>query len=279
MFRNFILSFLVLGVAVSIEAQSSQMKLRVEFEGNKIFSSDALLKKLNSCVAKHPDSESRYDARLFDYCLWKDVKEFILSQGYLNAKIGKSREQNGERSLNLSVPIEEGLRYRLGSISIQGAKVFTSEQLLQKLNLKTGDIADGQELYQWLDERVKKLYEDKGYNQSDFEVEPTFKPNPEKADEGTADLKIIVNEGSRFTIGRIKFVGNGQTSDRVLRSVLLIREDEIFSQQRFTESIEKLNGLGLFELIDEDGDVELKIDSEIPLINITIRVKKKILLK
>jgi outer membrane protein insertion porin family len=197
------------------------------------------------------------------------------SQGYLNAKIGKPKEQNDERSFNLIVPIEEGLRYRLGSINIQGAKVFPSEQLIEKLNLKTGNIADGQELFQWLFERVKKLYEDNGYIQNNFELEPRFKLDGEKLIEGTVDLEIVVDEGMRFTIGKIEFVGSCQTSDRVLRSALLIKEDEIFNQQRLTESIEKLNGLGLFERIDKDKDVELRTDNESPLLKINILVRER----
>lgn len=273
--RNLILLFLVLGIAISIQGQTPQSKLRVEFEGNKIFSSDALLKKLDYCVAKHSDSEDGYDARLFDYCLRKDVQEFMRSQGYLNAKISKLKEQDNVRSLNLTVRVEEGLRYRLGSINIQGAKVFTSEQLLEKLNLKTGDIADGQELVQWLFERVKNLYAENGYVQSDFELEPTFKSAAEKAGEGIADLEVIVDEGLRFTINRIEFVGNGQTSDQVLRSALLIKEKETFNQQRLVESVEKLNGLGLFEQIDKDKDVELRTDNESPLLKVTILLKER----
>ena len=62
--------------------------------------------------------------------------------------------------------------YHLGNINIQGAKIFTSEQLFNELNLKTGDIANGQELQKWLLERVKKLYEDKGYIQSFLKYNP-----------------------------------------------------------------------------------------------------------
>ncbi|CAN5694287.1 hypothetical protein BH24ACI2_BH24ACI2_09970 [soil metagenome] len=273
MMKNLILLFVLVGIAVSNHAQTPQQKIRVEFEGNKIFSSDTFLKKLNSCVAKHSDSEDKYDARLFNYCLQKDVRGFLQSQGYLNAKIDEPKVQaNGQ---TLTVTVKEGMLYHLGNVNIQGAKVFTSEQLLEKLNLKTGDIADGQELFQWLFERVKKLYEDKGYVQSDFELEPTFKPDAEKATEGIADLEIVVDEGLRFTIGKIEFIGNGQTSDRVLRSALLIKEDEIFNQQRLVESIEKLNGLGLFEQIDKDKDVELRTDNESPLLKINIRVKER----
>ena len=273
--RNLILLFLVLVIAVSIQSQTLQSKLRVEFEGNKIFASDALLKNLNSCVAKYSNSEEKYDVRLINYCLQIDVRHFMYSQGYLTAKIGELKEQNDKQSLNLRISIEEGLRYRLGNINIQGAKVFTSEQLFEKLNLKTGDIVDGQELQKWLDERVRNLYADRGYIQSNAELKPTFKPNTEKTTEGIADLEIVVDEGQRFTIGRIEFVGNGQTSDRVLRGALLIKEDETFNQQRLIESIEKLNNLGLFEQIDKDNDVELRADNESPVLKISIRVKEK----
>ncbi len=272
--KNFILLLLVLGAAVSIQAQTPQPKLRVEFEGNKIFSSDILLKKLDFCVAKSSE-EDEYDARLFNYCLQKDVRGFLQSQGYLNAKINELKNRTKEQDSIVTVSIEEGLRYRLGSINIQGAKIFTSDQLLEKLNVKTGDIADSQELFQWLYERVKKLYEDNGYVQSSFELEPTFKPDAEKVTEGIADLEVMVDEGLRFTVSRIEFVGNGQTSDRVLRSALLIKKDEIFNQQRLIESIEKLNGLGLFERIDKDRDVELRTDNESLLLKINILLKER----
>lgn len=275
MMRNLILLFVVLVVATLSQAQTAQQKFRVEFEGNKIFSSDTLLKKLNFCLAKYSDSEDKYDARLFEYCLQKDVRGFLQSQGYISAKISEPKIQKNAENLTASVSIEEGTLYRLGNVNIQGTKIFASEQLIEKLNLKTGDIADGQELRQWLFERVKKLYEDSGYIQSDFDLEPTYKPVAEKSNEGAVDLEVTIYEGQRFIIGRIEFVGNGQTSDQVLRNALLIKEDEPFSQQRFAESVEKLNGLGLFEWIDKDRDVELRTDEESSLLKIKIRVKER----
>jgi len=275
MIRNLILLLVLLGTVVSSHAQTPQRKFRVEFEGNKIFSSDTLLKKLNFCVAKYSDSEDKYDARLFNYCLQKDVRVFLQSQGYLSAKADEPKVQGNEQSLKVTFLIEEGTLYRLGNVNITGAKVFTSEQLREKLDLKTGDVADGQELRQWLFERVKKLYEDNGYIQSDFDLEPKFKPIAENETEGIADLEIVVDEGQRFIIGRIEFVGNGQTSDQILRSALLIKEDEPFNQQRLVESVEKLNGLGLFEWIDKDRDVELRTDEESSLLKVNIRVKER----
>lgn len=273
MMRNFILLFLLFGIGFSIQAQTLQPNLRVEFEGNKIFSSDTLLKKLNVCVARHSNSEEEYDVRLFNYCLLKDVLGFLQSQGYLKAKFGEPKVQKNEQSLKVVFPIEEGLPYRLGNINIQGAKAFTSEQMFEKLNLKTGDIADYQTLSQWLYESMKKLYEDKGYAQIEFDLEPILKPATEN--EGVADFEITVDEGLIFTIKTIKFVGNRKTSDQILRSTLLIKEDELFNQQHLVESVEKLNALGLFEKIDKDRDVEIRTDVESPLLQINILIREK----
>lgn len=275
MIRNLILLLVFLITAVSSPAQNPQRKLRIEFEGNKIFSSDALYKKLNFCVAKNLDSEDKYDARLFGYCLQKDVRSFLQSQGYLSAAIGEPKVQGNEQNLTVTVSIEEGTLYRLGNVSIQGAKVFTSDQLLEKLNLKPGDIAGGQELQEWLFERVRNLYGDKGYIQSNAEFELKFKPIAEKQNEGIADIKVDLDEGERFTIAKIEFAGNTQTSNRILRRTLLINEGETFNQQCLVESIEKLNGLGLFEEIDKDGDVELRTDEKSSQLKINIRVKER----
>ena len=76
-------------------------------------------------------------------------------------------------------------------------------------------------------------------------------------------------------IDRIEFIGNEQTSDQTLRGVLLVKENKPFNQQHFTESIEKLNELGLFEKIDKDNDVKFERDEESPSLKIYIYVKEK----
>lgn len=276
MIGKIILLSLFVAIAVSAHAQTLQSKIQVDFEGNKIFSSDALLQKLSPCVAKHSDSESKYDANLYKYCLQTTVLDFLRSKGYLKAKIDESKVQESEQNLKVKISVEEGISYRVGNINIQGAKVFTPEQLLEKLNLKTGDIADGHELRIWLFERLRKLYANEGYIESSFDLEPKFKTFAKKESEGLVDFEIAVDEGRRFTIARIEFAGNKRTSDQVLRSTVLIKEDEPFNHQRFEEGIEKLNGLGLFERIDKDKDVQFRSDTESSLLKLIIQVKEKL---
>jgi outer membrane protein assembly factor BamA len=122
---------------------------------------------------------------------------------------------------------------------------------------------------------LKRLYDDSGHVQSTFEFHPRFRPIPEQAREGVADIEVIVEEGRQYAIGRIEFIGNGETSDQILRDALLVKEDEIFRPSRLNEGVKKLNGLGLFSPIDKDNDVEFTVDEEIPAVKIYIRVKPK----
>jgi outer membrane protein assembly factor BamA len=199
MIGKFILFSAFLAVNFSVQAQTPQQKFLVEFEGNKVFSSDILLQKLNSCAGKYSNPEEKYDANLYEYCLRKDVLGFLRSQGYLRARIGEPKSQESEQILKVIVSVEEGIRYRLGNVNVQGTKVFTSEQLLEKLNLKTGEIAVGQELREWLFERVKKLYGNTGYIESDFDIEAKFKTIAKGESDGIADFEVVVDEGPRFT--------------------------------------------------------------------------------
>jgi outer membrane protein insertion porin family len=266
------LLLLVLGMPQKLNA--SENKIVVEFEGNKVFPSERLLKKLNLCLAKYADSPDEYRANEFEYCL-RNVQSFLRSQGYLRSVVGEPKVQKTENGLKITVPIEEGALYRLGNIKLEGAKVFSPEQLLEKLNLKTGEVADGEAIGEWLSVKMKKAYADKGYIQSDFDVEPEFKIIPKKVNEGLVNLKIVLSEGIHFTVRRITFEGNENVPDQVLRNALLIKEDEPFNEQRLIDSVKNLNDLDLFEWIDKDRDVDLRTNEEDQRLDIKVRVKER----
>lgn len=272
-FMSFLLMLsFVLGVPQ--KSAASENKMVIEFEGNKVFSSESLLKKLNLCLAKYADSPDEYNANVFECCV-RNVESFLRKQGYLRAVVSDPKVQKTGDGLKISMSVEEGMPYRLGSIKIEGTKVFSPAQLLKLLDLKTGDVADGETIGNWLSVKTKKAYADEGYIQFEYEADPEFQTNSEKENEGLVNLKINISEGIRFIVRRIEFVGNANTPDQVLRNALLIKEDEPFSEQRFIDSVKRLNDLDLFEWMDKDKDVDLLTDEEDQRLNIKIRVKEK----
>ncbi len=243
------------------------------FEGNKVFSNQELVRVANECFSKVSPDSKKYEARAVEYCL-RDVQRLLIRKGYLRATVGPQREQT-EASSQLIVPVEEGVRYRLGEIRIRGNNVFSSAQLLEMSRLKPGDIADGDEIGVWLYERTNKAYANLGYIEYTAEPELDFRPTLDGASDGVVDLTIMIEEGKAFIVRSIKFEGNGNIPADVLKRELLVVAGDVFSRERFEESVKRLNELKLFETIDPDKDVEYRSNRESPRLDIIIRVKNR----
>ena len=247
----------------------------IKFEGNTIFSSQELGDVLRRCLETGNASQLTYEERLFEYCTKFTVINHMRGRGYLRAEIGEPTKQEAESGLKITLPVEEGARYRIGNIKIDGVTIFPLDQIKEMLALKPGEVAAGMRLFKGLQEQLKKAYCDRGHIQYDYDVEPIFGAVTDGAGDGTVDLIITISEGPMFKIRKIKFVGIANTRDDVLRRELSLKEDETFSQTLFEESVERLNGLDLFDPIDWRKDVTFLTDEESGFINLIIKIKEK----
>ena len=67
------------------------------------------------------------------------------------------------------------------------------------------------------------------------------------------DVKIQVQQGEQYFVNRITFVGNDTTHDQVIRRELQLVERGVFNTEGLKYSIRRLNQLGFFEPLEEDG--------------------------
>jgi outer membrane protein insertion porin family len=246
----------------------------IDFAGNVIFSTQELASELKGCLKGSAEQPLMYDERLFEYCTRFTVTNYMRSRGYLKAVVKEPQTQETESGLKITLHIEEGSRYRLGRVKIDGANLFSHEQIIEMLELKPGDVADGEGLFTGLHERLKREYGDKGYIQYDYDVEPIFGGFADSEGDAIVDFDITINEGPLFKVHKIEFIGNTTVSDMMLRPELVLKEGEPFSQTLFDESIKRLNALGLFETID-DRHIEFRTNNEEGLLSLKINVKEK----
>ena len=257
------------------EVNKDNRSLRVVFKGNRFVSSQELTETMTRCLEPAFKAQDKYTSELGEYCSNHEVLSFVRSKGYLQAVVSKPERLETEHELKLVMNIEAGPLYRVGEIKIEGANVFSPEQIIEILGLRPGEIANGMALGDTLYERLKKAYADKGHIQYDYEVEPEFRASSSgEANEGIFDFTITISEGQQFLVRRIEFAGNERTRDSVLRRKLLIREGRVYNQELFEESLKRLNQLGLFEEISEK-DVTRRVDDETPELDIIIQVKEK----
>lgn len=245
----------------------------VRFEGNRIFSSQALEARLREYLARYQASRKGYDAETFDVCL-RMLANFVRHQGYLQAMFGEPKMQINENGLVITIPVQEGALYCLGKIRIEGSTVLSADQIRAMLSLRDGDVADGELIGKWLFEDLKKIYDDMGYLQFMAEPEPEFKVVDRDVTKGTVDFKVSIEEGQLFRIRSIRFKGDS-FSEESIRPLLLIREGDIFNRRLFENSVEKLNDSRLFEFIDKDKDVDFNSDEEDSLLDIVIRITER----
>lgn len=264
----------VFGVATVRSQEVAPGRPVLDFDGNKIFSKPELQDVANKCLDQYVDAAHPYESEQLEYCLHK-VRNYIAARGYLQVKLGKTLyAQNGNVS-QATIPVEEGALYRIGEIKIEDAKVLAPAQIITMIGLNPGDVADADKLTTAIFERVKEAYGNLGYIRYTAEITPTFHLK-DGADEGVADFTITIDEAAQFRIRSIKFTGGDSKTNELLRRELLVRDGEVYNADLFSKSITRMNNTGLFERIDADRDVEYQTDEKAAMLDLTIRLKKRI---
>ena len=268
----------------------------IQFEGSKVFKSGQLrgqmkLVKEAGLFSRIREQDILHREKL-DYDLHL-VDNYMRSKGYLQARHGEPRiEGLGRRRtgfpilplpflsstddvLRITVPINEGKLFRLGELKIEGNSIYSEAFIKAVIGLQKGEVANGEAISKALYENLKKAYGAQGFIQYTAEIQPTFKDNPQKPDEGVADFLITIDEGKQFTLRRLEFTGNTFTRDNVLRREVLINEGDIYNQNMFEYSVIRLNQLGYFNPIDKDKDADYRTNEEEALVDITLKVSEK----
>lgn len=231
----------------------------IRFVENSVFTNQELIESLKKCLGS---DWQIFEKRRYEYYVQTCTRELMFSKGYLTARIGEIEPQLVSNKIIVTIPVEEGVRFRLGEIKIEGANVFSSEQILQMLGQKAGDILDGKALREFLYEELKRIYSAKGYIQFDAEFDPEFIKPQIVGQDGKINLRIILDEGRAFKVAKLNIIGIEPSKAQQFQRMLAVKEGEIFNQVEFENAIEKINNLKKFKFIDKDRDVEMRVDEE-----------------
>jgi outer membrane protein insertion porin family len=174
---------------------------------------------------------------------------------------------HGKR-VDITIPIEEGAQYRLGTFRIEGNKLFKAKQLEPFLEMKTGNIFDVSKMRDGI-KNLTKLYGAYGY--INFVATPDPEPDRKKH---VVNLTLDFDEGQQFFVHRIEFSGNTKTRDKVIRRELLVDEGGIFNSRLWDLSILRVNQLGFFNEIKQ-ADYDIKQNPQNHTVDITLKVKEK----
>jgi outer membrane protein insertion porin family len=174
--------------------------------------------------------------------------------------------------VDITIPVEEGDRYNLGTITFKNNKAITNNKALRSLfPIKDGDVFSREKVAKGL-EALRKAYGQYGY--INFTSIPNTTFDEQKK---LVFLDIDVDEGKQFFVRRIEFSGNTTTRDKVIRREIALEEGQVYNQQLWELSLQRLNQLGYFDQLkpDDPNVTDRHLDEKEGTVDLTLKVKEK----
>lgn len=190
---------------------------------------------------------------------------FYQNHGFIEAKVGEPIVKEKNDALFITFPIEEGPRYRVGTVDIKGDLIEDKAKLISMLKIRREKFLNRKVLR---DDTLKltDLYAEHGY--AFAEIHPKVK----KSTIGKrVDITLNVDKGSLVYFNRVEIRGNTRTRDNVIRRDLDVKEGGVFDSKAIRSSTQKLQRLGFFE----EATVTPQPTMEEDKMDVIVNVKEK----
>ena len=209
-------------------------------------------------------------------------------KGFLNTKVNVNtyevkNDSVEKKRVNMLININTGNKVKIKSISFNGNDQLSDKKLRKAMkNTKKKNPIRLLKRSKYVEEDFKEdlvSLVDK-YKENGFRDARVLKDSIIYNDDKTISLVIDVEEGEKYTFGKIDFVGNTVYSDRFLSQVLRIEEGDTYNGVELKKRIadqEKPDGLDITNLYQNSGymfstinPVEVSADGNV--IDLEIRI-------
>lgn len=273
---------------------------KIRFKGNHAFSDRKLIRAMRHdrpiAIPLYfyyiPIMSKTYDRSKLNEDLEIGIRGLYQNNGYFRVTVGDPVIENIDthgnklgmpvpimgrssgKAVNLTIPIEEGERYKMGTLKIISADPDKTlslkvDALKAIFPLKPGDIFDISKVRKALED-YKKAYGEFGF--IDFVAEPETDLDDAKKE---VNLTLKFTEDKQYYVRRIEFSGNTTTRDKVIRRELLLDEGALFNNRAWEISILRLNQLDYFDRIEAEKAVEIKRNVKDGTVDLNLKLKEK----
>ncbi len=190
---------------------------------------------------------------------------FYHDRGFMDAVVGNAQITYRKNYIYITIPIEEGHRYRISRVAIGGVPQPDQKELRPQLKVKPHEFFSQEKLRDDL-EYLTRYFMNRGYAHA--EVNPHFREN---STNHTTSITYQIVKGNKFHIGRIYITGNTKTRDDVIRRQLQLVEGATFSAKKLEQSADNLRRLDFFKSVEV-----VPVETSQPnVLNLHVKVKEK----
>lgn len=243
----------------------------IHFIGNRAFDGEELRSKMVSStpgIFSFITGSGKFNEAELDRDITR-LTMFYMDSGYVNVKIEQPHiflNPDG-KTMDIVINVEEGHRYRISSIDIEGDLLFPKDRLMQEIHTKTGEWFNRSKLMEDIF-RLTDVYTDNGYAFAN--INPATSVNDK---DRTIAIDFQISKGLLTYINKIRISGNTKTRDKVIRRQMRIWEGELYRDDLVKESKKRIYATGFFDNVDittSKGSMEDSIEK----MDLDVKVKE-----
>ncbi|MBW2646963.1 MAG: outer membrane protein assembly factor BamA [Deltaproteobacteria bacterium] len=237
------------------------------FEGNDAYNSDhlqGLMKTSEKGFFSWLTSSGELNQEVLDQDITK-IAAYYHNNGYIQAKVAEPHITFADDHIYIKIKIEEGLKFGLGKVSMEGDLIKPEDELLSLIAINKEKIYNREVIRKDI-LTLLDVYSDAGYAYAD--VVPRINEDPARQ---KVDIAYTITQGQPVYFEKIIITGNTKTRDKVIRRELKVYEQELFRGKRLKQGSRNLYRLDYFE----DIKVNTSKGSGDDKMNLHIDVKEK----
>lgn len=198
----------------------------------------------------------------------KSIRDKYKDAGYLLAGIKKTDLNfSGDSSLvDIKIFITEGQVVKIGKINLTGNQTLKTNEILNLMETKAGDILSGNKLVNDIKEILTK-YENKGLPFVKIKINDISLY--QETGVTKLNLSIDIQEESKILIDKIKITGNEVTNESVIQREIKLDKNGKITKENLDNIKSRLDKLNIFEKVDDPRIYKIKnSNSAVLLINV-----------
>lgn len=198
--------------------------------------------------------------------------EFFVDKGYLNAQttVTEDVDDSSSNVVIVTIHIDKGQRVKINDIIFHGNNSLTSGKLWRQMkdtkrkiwyNILTSSKIIDEQYVQDKENIIKK------YNEAGFRDARIVKDSIYKVSNELANIEITIDEGSKYYIRNIEFVGNTKYKAKDLHKIINIKKGDIYNQKTLdTKLFADPNGRDVSSLYLDNGYLFFSVDAKEKLV-------------
>lgn len=238
------------GVVLAFVVQEKPFITEVVFDGNENLTDDKLKEKVNIRSQSFLDQQQAKESA-------EKIRAAYQEDGYYNCEVIPVIQTVDEDRKRLTFFIKEGVKAKIKTVTFDGMKVVTKDELLKVMatrewipwygiltQLKLPSFVSDAGLLKREEigndlERIREVYLNKGYLNMQVS-QPTIELTEDKK---WFTVTFFIEEGEPYTVSDVGFRGNSVFEDFELREGLGITVGEIFQRAKMRNEINRITDI------------------------------------